>query len=436
MSNFLLESATPSPIIRAKVWGIDTVGANVVAKDNNFTGNGLAIDDWEGTNNNITAENNWWGNAGGPGVGGANPVGLFGVATSTTTPIDWTNPAAAAISIAVAVTNVLGQQVYDTATVTGTPAAFHAHRQCELLLVDRRWQHRQLVDTERSELLCEYVLAAGGQLRLRGQYMGDSNYRDRRCAAEPLTINQGRLQRATTIDNAATSAAIGGTGALGKSVYDTATVTGSAVHAHRHGDLRLLQHGEPGVRHDDPGSTQTVTLSGRQRAQFGGDGGLDGGELLVHRRLQRRQQLRGLHRRGRAVDDQPGLVEREHGDRRFDQRRAVTERAGRAGLRHGDGDGDAVHAHGHGDLLLLHTATRSTAPRRRQHADGDVERQRQRCPIRRSTAALTAGSYSFIGVYSGDSNYAGYTGAVEPLTINQGSSSVSTAIDDSPAAGR
>ena len=33
---------------------------------------------------------------------------------------------------------------------------------------------------------------------------------------------------------------------------------------------------------------------------------------------------------------------------------------------------------------------------------------------------MTAGSYSFIGVYSGDSNYTGYTGAVEPLTINQG----------------
>ena len=44
---------------------------------------------------------------------------------------------------------------------------------------------------------------------------------------------------------------------------------------------------------------------------------------------------------------------------------------------------------------------------------------------------MTAGSYSFIGVYSGDSNYTGYTGAVEPLTINQASSSVSTAIYDS-----
>ncbi len=52
-------------------------------------------------------------------------------------------------------------------------------------------------------------------------------------------------------------------------------------------------------------------------------------------------------------------------------------------------------------------------------------------PNSASTAALTAGSYSFIGVYSGDSNYAGSAGAVEPLTINQASSSVSTAIYDS-----
>ena len=35
--------------------------------------------------------------------------------------------------------------------------------------------------------------------------------------------------------------------------------------------------------------------------------------------------------------------------------------------------------------------------------------------------ALTAGGYAYIGVYSGDSNYTGYTGAVEPLTISQGS---------------
>src|SRR5208337_2866506 len=52
-------------------------------------------------------------------------------------------------------------------------------------------------------------------------------------------------------------------------------------------------------------------------------------------------------------------------------------------------------------------------------------------PNSATTAALMAGSYSYIGVYSGDSNYTGFTGAVEPLTVSQGTSSVSTAIFDS-----
>jgi len=46
------------------------------------------------------------------------------------------------------------------------------------------------------------------------------------------------------------------------------------------------------------------------------------------------------------------------------------------------------------------------------------------------TGPLGAGSYAYIGVYSGDSNYTGFVGATEPLTVNQASSSVSTAIDN------
>ena len=38
-------------------------------------------------------------------------------------------------------------------------------------------------------------------------------------------------------------------------------------------------------------------------------------------------------------------------------------------------------------------------------------------PNSATTAALSAGGYSYIGVYSGDSNYTGYIGAVEPLTV-------------------
>jgi methyl coenzyme M reductase subunit D len=43
---------------------------------------------------------------------------------------------------------------------------------------------------------------------------------------------------------------------------------------------------------------------------------------------------------------------------------------------------------------------------------------------------LAAGSYSFIAVYSGDGNYAGSTSAVEPLTVQQGTSTSATVIVD------
>ena len=89
----------------------------------------------------------------------------------------------------------------------------------------------------------------------------------------------------------------------------------------------------------------------------------------------------------------------------------------------------AVHADGNRDLLLLrhrHADLRRHHPG--EHADGYADATAP-CPTRSTDGPLTAGSYSFIGVYSGDSNYAGNIGAVEPLTINQGCSSVSTAIN-------
>ena len=70
------------------------------------------------------------------------------------------------------------------------------------------------------------------------------------------------------------------------------------------------------------------------------------------------------------------------------------------------------------------TTTPTSSPDRDPH-------QHRTVPNAATTTALTAGSYSYIAVYSGDSNYKGFTGAIEPLTINQASSSVSTTILDS-----
>src|SRR5260370_924528 len=46
-----------------------------------------------------------------------------------------------------------------------------------------------------------------------------------------------------------------------------------------------------------------------------------------------------------------------------------------------------------------------------------------------STAALAAGSYSFIAVYNGDSNFNGSTGPIEPLTVTKADTSTATVIE-------
>ena len=43
---------------------------------------------------------------------------------------------------------------------------------------------------------------------------------------------------------------------------------------------------------------------------------------------------------------------------------------------------------------------------------------------------LAAGAFSFVALYSGDSNYLGSTSAVEPLTVGQGTSTTSTVVVD------
>ena len=109
------------------------------------------------------------------------------------------------------------------------------------------------------------------------------------------------------------------------------------------------------------------------------DGGLGGGQLLVHRRLQRRQQLHGLHQPGRAADDRPGDAERRHHDLRF-HRRGGDRRAGREGLRHGDGDGHSGGFTPTGTVTYEFFTT-LTGTRPPSDADGDLERRHAR-PIR------------------------------------------------------
>ena len=141
-----------------------------------------------------------------------------------------------------------------------------------------------------------------------------------------LTAGQGMfstdLLNFTAAPNSSVSTAIydsgGGpvTDTLGEQVYDTATVTGAPSGPTPTGTVTYYFYNtaSPVYGTTTPVSTQTVTLTSTGRCPIRHDGGADGRQLLVHRRLQRRQQLHGLRGRGRAADDQPGLLEREHGD--------------------------------------------------------------------------------------------------------------------------
>ena len=451
LSNFLLEYNTIADN-SAEGWGIDTVGVNVKAEYNNFTGNGLAIDDWEGTNNNITAENNWWGNATGPGVGGANPVGLFGVATSTTTPIDWTNPATTPFSSAMAVTNVLGQQVYDTATVSGTPAAFAPTGYVNYYISTDGGTTYSLFDTEPvgTQSLDTASLPAGSY-SFEAQYLGDGNYQESPMSApEPLTITQGTSSVSTAISDSGGGAV---TSVLGEKVYDTATVSGTPAAFTPTGNVNYYlstNGGAYSLFDTEPVGTQSLNTASLAagsysfEAQYLGDGnyqqspmsapesltinqgsssvstaisdssgeavtnvlgeqvydtatvtgtpaaftptgyvqyymstdggdiqrvwqrgaGRDsvhqygvaaGGQLLVRGPIPWRRQLPAIaDERPRAVDDQPGQLQRVDRDLRL-RRRGGQQRAGREGLRHGDGDRHAggLRADRQRQILLL-----------------------------------------------------------------------------------
>jgi hypothetical protein len=64
------------------------------------------------------------------------------------------------------------------------------------------------------------------------------------------------------------------------------------------------------------------------------------------------------------------------------------------------------------------------------HTDQTVTLANGTVPNSNTTGALGAGAYSYVAIYSGDSNYTGSTGSVEPLTINKGTSSTSTTMLD------
>ncbi len=221
-----------------------------------------------------------------------------------------------------AVTGAYGEKVYDTATVTGTlgtptgTVTYNFYNTANpvygtILPVSTKTVTLTGGNVPNSALTAG--LTAGSYAYI-AVYSGDSNYIGDVGAVEPLTINKGTVSESTTIHDSGGGSV---TGAYGEQVYDTATVTGTLATPTGTVTYNFYNTSTPTYGVTTPTSTQTVTLSG-------------------------------------------GVV-----------------------------------------------------------------------PNSALTSALTAGSYSYIGYYSGDSNFGSFAGAVEPLTINKLTASESTTIYDS-----
>ena len=223
---------------------------------------------------------------------------------------------------------VLGEAVYDTATVTATPftptgtVTYDFYNTASPTYGVTTPVSTQTVNLS-GGLVPNSTTTAGltaGSYSFIGVYSGDSNYTGYTSSVETLTINQGSSSASTVIKDSTSGTP---TNVLGEQVYDTAAVAGTPAAFTPTGTVTYYFYNTatPVYGTTTPVSTQTVNLSG-------------------------------------------GLA-----------------------------------------------------------------------PNSATTSALTAGSYSFIAVYSGDTNYSDYTSSVETLTINQGSTSVSTAIFNTPSAG-
>jgi hypothetical protein len=275
-----------------------------------------------------------------------------------------------------------------------------------------------------------------GSYDFQASYSGDSNYQGSTSALEPLTINQGSTSTSTAILDAATSQAPSGT--LGESVFDTAAVTASPAAFTPTGTL-TYEFFTNGTGSGTPASTETVTLNPDGTvpdsavqgplaagaysfiASYSGDSNYAGSTSAVEPlAINQGSSTTATIILDAATSDAPsGTL----GESVFDTATVM-------------GSPNAFTPTG----TVMYTFTGSglanlTAPPGWTVVNSTtwtdtVTLTGGAVPDSAVTPDLPAGSYQFQASYSGDGNYAGSTSALEPLTINQGSSSTATAILD------
>ena len=378
-------------------------------------------------------------------------------------------------SIATALSGINGgalgtSSVYDTATITFTPrttftkggTVTYTFSGSELSgltppptdwteVNPTEWTDTVNVNTDGSVPNSAPVgaLPAGNDYAFNAQYSGDSNYAGSTSLAgsEPLTISKGNSSVSTTIFDS-TTRTTPPSGALGESVYDTATVTGTpftptgnVTYTFTGSELAGLSvaAGWTKITSTEWQDTVIVNANGSVPnsatvgalpagtdyafgATYSGDGNYAGSVGGAEPLIIGQGNNQGLVNVSTTIYDSGGAaVTGALGEQVYDTATVTGGPFTPTGT-------VTYYFYDTSTPTYNQSATVGTPQVVTLNDDGTV-------PDSATTAALTAGSYAYIAVYSGDTNYAESVGAAEPLTINQGTLTLVTTIHDATTGG-
>ena len=328
----------------------------------------------------------------------------------------------------------LGAAAYDTSTVTGTPGytptgtvtyELYANGTCAGVAATTD------TVTLASGLVPQSTATAAlsaGSYSFDAVYSGDSTYATETSACESFTVAQDASSVGTVVDDASLHSAWDGNEATGAVAYDTATVTGVA--GYTPSGTVTYDFFANGTCTGTPSTAQTVTVTGGAVPDSASTGGL----------------ATGAYSFKATYSGDADYVAATASCEPF----AVTKTPSGVGtivVDAGTGtpwDGsESIGATAHDTATVTSvggftptgtltyslytngtcTGTPAATTTRTLIAGGDV-------PNSSSTGPLAAGTYSFTGDYSGDTNYLPASGSCEVFSVAKASTSVGTVVDD------
>ncbi|HEV2413962.1 MAG TPA: hypothetical protein VGX27_04085, partial [Candidatus Dormibacteraeota bacterium] len=271
---------------------------------------------------------------------------------------------------------------------------------------------------------------AAGAYSFQAVYSGDGNYAGSTGACEPFSVAKGTSSTATVVFDALTNAPWSGTETTGASAYDTATGVASSVAFTPTGTVTytffgngtcsgtgtLAGGGALSITGAAPNSATEGPLAAGSysfQATYSGDGNYAGSTGACEPFTVNIGSSSTKTVVFDATTNAPWAGSETTGASAYDTATVTTS--------------DGFVATGTVTYTFFTnigcTGSGTSAGTVTLTAAGAV-------PNSSTEGPLMAGSYSFQASYSGDSNYAGSTGACEPFTVNIGSSQTATTVFD------